>query len=288
MNSLSFFTYNHSCHSYYVSSLQHINLTITNTAQTCTLIPSFPMPHQTTHITSLSISELQQKQYSIRLATVSDFDLTALWEIEQTCWAPELQVAQSELENRILRYPAGQWLATVVENGEEKVVGVMFTQPIADRVALINGTVTFETQGTLCCYNANEAANTSATTPSSTSASQDSNGTTTASTSNSTTSSANTGLPGLCHTLQLLGVAVLPAYSHKQLGTALRNYVLQVARLDGFQDVCAMTRCSGYVGMCSKSKCGCRHARVCMCVCMCACMYVYAIEEMLHLCMFKR
>ena len=49
-------------------------------------------------------------------------------------------------------------------------------------------------------------------------------------------------------TLQLLSVAVLPQYAHQQLGGALRDFVLQCARLEGFEDVIAMTRCSEFTG----------------------------------------
>ena len=49
-------------------------------------------------------------------------------------------------------------------------------------------------------------------------------------------------------TLQLLSVAVLPQYAHQQLGGALRDFVLQCARLEGFEDVIAMTRCSAFTG----------------------------------------
>jgi hypothetical protein len=45
--------------------------------------------------------------------------------------------------------------------------------------------------------------------------------------------------------LQLLGVAVLPAYAQLQIGAALRDFVLQVARVNGqVRQVVAMTRCS--------------------------------------------
>ena len=78
---------------------------------------------QTTDVNSLSLSELQRKQYSIRLATMSDRDISALYDIEQKCWAKELQVDENEIKMRVARYPAGQWLAVVVEEGVEKIVG---------------------------------------------------------------------------------------------------------------------------------------------------------------------
>jgi len=61
----------------------------------------------------------------------------------------------------------------------------MYTQPIADRDALIDGSVKFETQGSLC---------------------------------------VDTAAAATSKCLQLLGVAVLPAYSHNQIGTGM--YVL--------------------------------------------------------------
>lgn len=60
----------------------------------------------------------------------------------------------------------------------------MYTQPIADRDALTDGSVKFETQGSLCVDTA--------------------------------------AVSSKC--LQLLGVAVLPAYSHNQIGIGM--YVL--------------------------------------------------------------
>ena len=47
--------------------------------------------------------------------------------------------------------------------------------------------------------------------------------------------------------LQLLGVAVLPAYRHLQVGRILRNLVLHTARLDAsIRGVVAMTRCASF------------------------------------------
>jgi len=66
---------------------------------------------------------LQPKKYSIRLATLCDGDLCALWDLEQKCWAEELQVDENEVKMRVARFPAGQWLATVLEEGVEKIVG---------------------------------------------------------------------------------------------------------------------------------------------------------------------
>ena len=63
----------------------------------------------------------------------------------------------------------------------------MYTQPIADRDALLDGSVKFETQGSLCIDIADASSK---------------------------------------KCLQLLGVAVLPAYSHKQLGTGMLMTVL--------------------------------------------------------------
>ena len=45
--------------------------------------------------------------------------------------------------------------------------------------------------------------------------------------------------------IQLLGVAVLPEYAHLQIGSGLRNFVLQLAHLSAeITTVVAMTRCS--------------------------------------------
>jgi hypothetical protein len=45
--------------------------------------------------------------------------------------------------------------------------------------------------------------------------------------------------------IQLLGVAVLPEFGHLQIGTALRDFVIQLGHLDAdMESVIAMTRCS--------------------------------------------
>lgn len=54
--------------------------------------------------------------------------------------------------------------------------------------------------------------------------------------------------------IQLLGVAVLPDFAHLQIGSGLRNFVLQLAHLSSeITDVVAMTRCSVPIGSSDKS-----------------------------------
>jgi acyl transferase domain-containing protein/NAD(P)-dependent dehydrogenase (short-subunit alcohol dehydrogenase family)/ubiquinone/menaquinone biosynthesis C-methylase UbiE/acyl carrier protein/ribosomal protein S18 acetylase RimI-like enzyme len=76
--------------------------------------------------TRITLNLFERQDYRVRLATVDD--LPALLRLEEACWPERMRVAPSELEQRIARYPLGQW---VIELRDE-VLGVIYSQRIAD------------------------------------------------------------------------------------------------------------------------------------------------------------
>ncbi len=150
---------------------------------------------------------MERRNYQIRLAG-KEKDMEALVMLEKKCWAENLQNSRQVILSRLEKYPEGQWIAVYMG----KVVGVMYTQPIKDRECLLSGGTNYANQSEQCLSRSTEKE-----------------------------PSTSTG-----RTLQLLGVAVLGEYAHLQLGDALRDHVLLNAKLKGFADVVAMTRCSAY------------------------------------------
>ena len=76
--------------------------------------------------TRITLNLFERQDYRVRLAMIDD--LPALLRLEEACWPERMRVAPSELEQRITRYPLGQWVIEL--RGE--VLGVIYSQRIAD------------------------------------------------------------------------------------------------------------------------------------------------------------
>jgi acyl transferase domain-containing protein/acyl carrier protein/ribosomal protein S18 acetylase RimI-like enzyme len=76
--------------------------------------------------TRITLNLFERQDFNIRLARAED--LPVLLRLEEACWPERMRVAASELEQRIARYPLGQWV--IEKRGE--VLGVVYSQRIAD------------------------------------------------------------------------------------------------------------------------------------------------------------
>jgi microcystin synthetase protein McyG len=76
--------------------------------------------------TRITLNLFERQNFSIRFARADD--LPALLRLEDACWPERMRVSASEIEQRIARYPLGQWVIEV--RGE--VLGVIYSQRIAD------------------------------------------------------------------------------------------------------------------------------------------------------------
>ena len=76
--------------------------------------------------TRITLNLFERQDYRVRLAMIDD--LPALLRLEEACWPERMRVTPSELEQRITRYPLGQWVIEL--RGE--VLGVIYSQRIAD------------------------------------------------------------------------------------------------------------------------------------------------------------
>lgn len=76
--------------------------------------------------TRITLNLFERQNFSIRFARADD--LPALLRLEEACWPERMRVSASEIEQRIARYPLGQWVIEV--RGE--VLGVIYSQRIAD------------------------------------------------------------------------------------------------------------------------------------------------------------
>ncbi|WP_422653301.1 SDR family NAD(P)-dependent oxidoreductase, partial [Chitinophaga sp.] len=91
----------------------------------------------------LTFAHYQQRVYQIRYASRND--LPVLMHLETVCWATDIRLCENEVIKRLEVYPEGQFV--VEENG--CVLGVIYTQRIADEAALYNTNV--DNVGALHC-----------------------------------------------------------------------------------------------------------------------------------------
>ncbi|MDO9105376.1 MAG: SDR family NAD(P)-dependent oxidoreductase [Methylovulum sp.] len=93
----------------------------------------FPYPHalgKNTPIELLMPDHFERRAYQIRPAELKD--LTALQHLEELCWAEPLRTPVAVLQDRVVSYPAGQWVLVV----QDTIAGVIYSQRIADADAL--------------------------------------------------------------------------------------------------------------------------------------------------------
>ena len=80
----------------------------------------------------ITLNHFEKRPYVVRHACLDD--LSYLLELENQCWLKPLRATSTELKERLTNYPQGQ---CVVEK-EEKVVGVLYSQRIAQTTDLEN------------------------------------------------------------------------------------------------------------------------------------------------------